>query len=97
MASTLLQRLNVACLNSGASPMPVAIRQPLAASNEASLSGCIFQKALAREGRMDARVNAAIGPFKGFSAVMAMLDPDQVPLQEYARSLTVQNSRDRSA
>ena len=82
MACTLLHRLKVACRNSGASPIPVAIMQPLASSNEASLSGCIFQKALARDGRMDARVNVAIGPFTGCSAVMAMLAPDQVPLLE---------------
>ncbi len=72
----------MACRNSGASPIPVAIMQPLAVSNEASLSGCIFQKALARKGRMEARVNVAMGPFTGGSAVMAMLAPDQVPLQE---------------
>ena len=95
MASTSVQILNVACLKNGASPTPVASKQPLAWLSDTSLAGCIRQKRRADKGLMDARVSVAMGPLVGTLAVTSSARPDHLPLHEYALSLAVQNSRER--
>lgn len=84
MAAVLAHKLKVACLKNGASPTPVASRQPLALFNDTSLAGCMRQKRKALNGRIEARVSVAIGPLpaSGALAVTAIDWPDQLPLQE---------------
>ena len=74
MAAELTHKLKVACLKNGASPTPVASRQPLAALSDTSLAGCMRQKRSALIGRIEARVNVAMGPqpLSGASAVTAI-------------------------
>ena len=82
MASTPVHRLKVACRKNGASPTPVASRQPLAWLSDTSLAGCIRQKRRADNGLIDARVSVAIGPLEGVLAVTSIARPDHVPLHE---------------
>ena len=82
MADVLAHKLKVACLKNGASPTPVASRQPLAALSDTSLAGCMRQKRSALNGRIEARVSVAIGPLSGTLAVTAIDWPDHVPLHE---------------
>ena len=84
MAAVLSHKLKVACLKNGASPTPVASKQPLAALSDTSLAGCMRQKRRALDGRIEARVSVAIGPvpLSGVFAVTAIALPDHVPRQE---------------
>ncbi len=82
MAAVLAHKLKVACRKNGASPTPVANKQPLAPFKDNSLAGCIRQKRRALKGRIDARVSVAMGPSVGVAAVTSIERPDQVPLQE---------------